>query len=245
MSLELLEFRFPGVDNVRCVFTTRRGGKSQGRFAQANMSLEVGDDEEAVRANREELRRALGLAAWQELVQVHGQDMHMNLEDDFFSAPVLQGDGLCTGQSGHGLVIKTADCQAILLTDEDGLHVAALHCGWRGNAGNFPGNAVRRFCAGYGVDPAHVLAVRGPSLGPGKSEFVNFSSEWPPTFRSCFNPQTRRMDLWSLTRNQLMGAGIPARNIFSIDLCTASSGQFFSYRRDHVTGRQTGVIWKE
>lgn len=245
MSLELLEFRFPGVDNVRCVFTTRRGGNSRGQFAQANISLEVGDEEEAVRANRDELRRTLGFTVWQELVQVHGQDLFMDLEEDFSDGPVLRGDGLCTGKSGHGLIVKTADCQAILLTDTEGRHVAALHCGWRGNAGNFPANAVREFCARYGVDPSQLLAVRGPSLGPGRSEFVNFSAEWNPMFRTYFNPQTRRVDLWTLTRNQLMGAGIPGRNIFSIDLCTASSDQFFSYRRTRVTGRQAGVIWKE
>jgi hypothetical protein len=51
------------------------------------------------------------------------------------------------------------------------------------------------------------------------------------------------MDLWSLTREQLLGAGIPAGSIFALDLCTASSPEFFSYRRDKVTGRQVGVIW--
>jgi copper oxidase (laccase) domain-containing protein len=127
----------------------------------------------------------------------------------------------------------------------EGRYVAALHCGWRGNAGNFPANAVRKFCAQYQVDPSRVLAVRGPSLGPGKSEFVNFSAEWDPMFRPYFDPQTQRVDLWTLTRNQLMGTGIPARNIFSIDLCTASSDQFFSYRREGTTGRQVGIIWKK
>lgn len=245
MNLEILEFHFPGVDNVACAFTTRRGGHSQSAFAQANMSLEVGDDQEAVRANREELRRSLNFSVWQELTQVHGQDVHMDLKEDFFDGPAIKGDGLYTDRAGHGLIIKTADCQAILLTDTKGRYVGALHCGWRGNAGNFPANAVRKFCARYQVDPSQVLAVRGPSLGPGKSEFVNFSSEWDPTFRSYFDPQTRRVDLWTLTRDQLMGAGIPARNIFSVDLCTVSSDQFFSYRRERTTGRQLGLIWKK
>jgi copper oxidase (laccase) domain-containing protein len=53
------------------------------------------------------------------------------------------------------------------------------------------------------------------------------------------------MDLWSLTRDQLTAAGVPAAHIFSIDICTASSPQFFSYRRDKVTGRQAGIIWIE
>ncbi|NLW81138.1 MAG: laccase domain-containing protein [Desulfovibrionales bacterium] len=245
MSVDYLDFHFPGLSNVRCVFTTRHGGHSTGDFSQANMSLEVGDALEAVRANRAGLRRELGIRVWQELRQVHEQSVFMDLEEDFFSGATLEGDGLCTCRTSHALVVKTADCQALLLADMAGRHVAALHCGWRGNAGNFPAAGVRKFCAHYGVDPTEVLVVRGPSLGPGKSEFVNFNTEWNPMFRSYFNPLTRSVDLWTLTRNQLMGAGIPARNIYSLDLCTASSSQFFSYRRDKVTGRQLGIIWME
>lgn len=243
MSLKYLDFHFPGLENVRCAFTTRLGGHGAGAYAASNMSLEVGDDEQTVRANRTELRNDLGFQVWQELRQVHGQTMHMNLEDDFFDGVKLEGDGLCTGLPGHALIIKTADCQPILLADNSGRHVAALHCGWRGNAVNFPAAGVRDFCAAYGLDPSDVLAVRGPSLGPGRSEFVNFEAEWDPGFKPCFNPATRCMDLWSLTREQLLGAGIRACNIFSLDLCTASSPQFFSYRRDKVTGRQVSVIW--
>ena len=245
MPLEFIEFRFPGLRNVRCVFTTRRGGHSGGAFAQANLSLEVGDDEGAVRANRAELRGLLGLKVWQELRQVHGQTMHADLEGDFFEEVKLEGDGLCASRPGHALVIKTADCQPILLAHSAGRHVAALHCGWRGNAVDFPAAGVRRFCAAYDLDPSEVLAVRGPSLGPGQSEFVNFEAEWTPRFRPYLNASTRNMDLWSLTRDQLLGAGIPASNIFALDLCTASSPQFFSYRRDKITGRQAALIWME
>ncbi len=245
MNMEFLDFRFPGLDNVRCVFTTRNGGRGTGAYALGNVSLEVGDDEATVRENRASLRTALGFTVWQELRQVHGQTMFAELEEDCFNGASLEGDGLCASKPGHALVVKTADCQAILLADTAGKHVGALHCGWRGNAGNFPAAGVRAFCARYGVDPTDVLVVRGPSLGPGKSEFVNFETEWNPMFKSYFNPQTRRVDLWTLTRNQLMGTGIPARNIFSLDLCTASSPQFFSYRRDRVTGRQAGLIWME
>jgi len=245
MSLELIDFRFPGLDKVRCIFTTRQGGHSTGAYSQANMSLEVGDDAAAVRANRNQLRRMLDFAVWQELKQVHGQTMHSDLEEDFLEGVELEGDGLCTSRQGHALVIKTADCQPILLAHACGRQVAALHCGWRGNVVNFPAAGVRHFCATYDLDPSEVLAVRGPSLGPGQSEFVNFKAEWPPAFSPYFNAQSKRMDLWSLTRDQLLGAGIPARNIFSLDLCTASSPQFFSYRRDKITGRQAALIWME
>ena len=162
MSIERIDFRFPGLPGVRCVFTARGGGRSDGPWASSNLSLEVGDDKAAVRANREALRHELGLRVWQELRQVHGQTVHMDLEGDFFEGAKLEGDGLCTSRPGHALVMKTADCQALLMADRAGRHVAALHCGWRGNAVNFPAAGVGAFCERYGIPPADVLVVRGP-----------------------------------------------------------------------------------
>jgi YfiH family protein len=242
MTPEFLDFRFPGISNVRCVFTTRGGGCSAGPWTGGNLSLEVGDDEGAVRANRAALRDALGVRAWQELRQVHGRDMHMDPEGDSFGGPRLEGDGLATGRASHALVIKTADCQALLMADASGRHVAALHCGWRGNVLNFPGAGVLAFCDRYGLSPADIMVVRGPSLGPGRSEFVNFETEWGPAFAPYFDPDTRCMDLWTLTRDQLLAAGVPESRIFSLDICTSSSPQFFSDRRDRITGRQAGII---
>lgn len=243
MSIDYVEFSFPSLDHVHCVFTTRHGGQSVGSFASANLSLDVGDDANMVQANREALRTRLGFEVWQELRQIHGQTVLVDSRENFFAGPVLEGDGLFTRYPGHGLVIKTADCQALMFADTKGRYVGALHCGWRGNASNFPGLGVQRFCEHYGLKPQEVMVVRGPSLGPGKSEFVNFDQEWRPEFKAFFNSRSRMLDLWSLTRHQLMEAGILPQHIFSLDLCTASSEQFFSYRRDKVTGRQIGVIW--
>ena len=51
------------------------------------------------------------------------------------------------------------------------------------------------------------------------------------------------MDLWGLTRRQLQQAGLPERQIYGLDLCTASNnGQFFSYRREKRSGRQASLI---
>lgn len=243
--MNFLDFRFPGLDTVRCAFSLRDSGASTGPYAKGNLSLEVGDDPLAVHDNRRALRQALGFSVWQELRQVHGHDVLMDLDEDALGGPIVTGDGLATAKPGHGLVIKTADCQALLLTETSGRFIAALHCGWRGNACHFPATGVGEFCARYALSPAQVMAVRGPSLGPGKSEFIHFEKEWDAAFRPFFKARTRTVDLWSLTRSQLVQAGLLPENIFSLDLCTASSAHFFSYRREKTTGRQVGVIWRQ
>jgi copper oxidase (laccase) domain-containing protein len=121
--------------------------------------------------------------------------------------------------------------------------VAGLHVGWRGNRAEFPGLAVAALCDRYGARPDELVAVRGPSLGPGSSEFVNFDLEWGEAYRAYHDPAARTVDLWRLTRDQLVRAGLKAGCIFSLDLDTCVLPEFFSYRRDRITGRQASLVW--
>jgi YfiH family protein len=161
----------------------------------------------------------------------------------FDEPSTLEADGAATATPRRALVIKTADCQPILLAHKDGKHVAALHVGWRGNVLEFPCSGVEAFCRAYDLRPEDVLAVRGPSLGPGAAEFVNFEKEWPERFRPWFDEATRTMHLWELTRAALESVGLRRDNIFGLDLCTQSLPElFFSFRRrDDV--RQMSLIW--
>ncbi len=230
-----IPFAFPGMPDIRCVFTTRLAG---------NLSLTgtEGAGRQAVLDARRQLRAALGITAWTELKQVHGDTVAVNPEaTDVAAGPALEADGQATGGRNHALCIKTADCQAILLAHPKG-YIAAVHAGWRGNLLQLPRTAVAAFCRAYGLDPADVRAVRGPSLG--YAEFVNFSREWPPDYAPWYDQATRCMDLWSLTRRQLGEAGLKAGNIFGLDLCTYSLHRlFFSHRRGDA-GRQMALIWK-
>lgn len=252
--MTVIPFSFPGLPNIQAAFTTRLGGVSQGPYAGANLSWEVEDEDARVLANRRILQRRLGFEQWFETRQVHGTEMVVDPEppdagmdagpDDISPRPTQEADGSATSRPGLALAVKTADCQPILLAHRAGRHVAALHCGWRGNRQAFPQKGVAAFCRAYGLRPEDVLAVRGPSLGPGASEFVNFDLEWGDDFRNYFNPETKTVDLWRLTRDQLLTAGLLPNHIFSLDLCTANlSDTFFSYRRDKITGRQVGLIW--
>ena len=248
-DIRCIPFTFPGIANVRCAFQTRRGGMSAGPHGGGNIAFNTGDDPACVTANRASLRRVLGLDPVAELEQVHGDDMI------FEPAPAPseiaprtggtdKGDGLATSRRGLALLIRTADCKPLLLAHRSGEYIAALHVGWRGNRCSFPVSGTRRFCRQYGLDPGDVLAVRGPSLSPPRAEFVNFDAEWGPSFRPWFDPASRTMDLWGLTRSQLLEAGLAERHIYGIDLCTAGNNDlFFSYRVEKTCGRQASLIW--
>jgi purine-nucleoside/S-methyl-5'-thioadenosine phosphorylase / adenosine deaminase len=54
---------------------------------------------------------------------------------------------------------------------------------------------------------------------------------------------SRHLDLVEANRRQLRDAGVPEENIESLGLCTACrTDLFFSYRREHVTGRMLAVV---
>ena len=240
MSVNVIEFSFPGVPGVSAVFTTAQGGPERG-----NISYNVAKDPQAVRANRESLQERFGFAEWCSLKQVHGTDVAFepgSVAPD--EASQAEADGSTTSEPGKALVIKTADCQPILIAHESGRYVAGLHVGWRGNVLEFPQKGVAAFCERYGVSPSELLAVRGPSLGPGASEFTNFEMEFGDRFREFYDPASKSVNLWRLTVAQLREAGLRGERIFGLDLCTASLPGFHSYRRDKAaSGRQASLIW--
>ena len=225
-------------------------------WAGGNISFNAGDDPAATEAARAALLSCLrprGLDTWAEVRQVHGDALAAEPFAPAASAlPAYrmedspEADGMCTSAPGKGLLIKTADCQPVLLAHRSGRHIAALHVGWRGNRRDFPVSGVARFCAAYDLDPADIFAVRGPSLGPSRAEFVNFEREWGDSFRPWFDAASRCMDLWSLTASQLVAAGVPRRQIFGLDICTSLNAEhYFSHRRDARSGRQASLIWIE
>lgn len=247
MAISYIPFVFPGVPHVRCAFQTRVQGHSTGAYGGGNVSFVTKDSRANVIANRQDMHYALQLEHLAELSQVHGDVFHFEpAAVGVEQAPVLEGDGFATSQAGMGLMIKTADCQPVLLAHKDGKHVAALHVGWRGNRINFLGSAVLRFCERYALDACDILAVRGPSLGPAMAEFVNYQAEWGDSFSPWFTPTSRTMDLWGLTRHQLQQAGLLPAHIYGLDLCTYTMHDyFFSYRYERESGRQGSIIWIE
>lgn len=233
-----LPFLFPGVQGVKCLFSTALSG---------NMSLEAeGPAPQGAIERRAEFMAHAGFSRWAELRQVHGDVIvQANVISRLDAAPVIEADGQYTTEAGVGLIIKTADCQPVLLARKDGKAVAALHVGWRGNVLDVPGKAVALLCERFSCGPKDLLIVRGPSLGPNAAEFVNFTQEWPGEFAPWLDTEHATMNLWGLTCHQLKQAGVPRRQIFGLDFCTHTQhGSFFSYRRGH-SGRQISSIWIE
>jgi YfiH family protein len=224
-------------------FFTRQGGVSAGAYHSLNVSLAVGDRREAVAENLRRMRQALGLSELAGAAQVHGGRAAVITSLDQAQAEDIPAvDILVTGVPGLGLLIKQADCQAVMFYDPVNRVVANVHCGWRGQVDNILGETVRLLQSRFGTRPSDLYAAVGPSLGPCCAEFINFRQEFPPALWA-YQVRPNYFDLWRLSRDQLTAAGLLPTHLEVAGLCTrCRADDFYSYRREKVTGRQGAII---
>jgi YfiH family protein len=224
-------------------FFSRRGGVSPGPFDSLNLSFAVGDLRELVIQNRALVQQSLGLKALAGATQVHGcRESVVAPGNAAPDAEIEDADILITPEPGLGLLIKQADCQAVMLHDPARRVIANVHAGWRGQVKNILGAAVRLLQEKFGSRPGDLAAALGPSLGPCCAEFRNYQREFPPELWP-YRHRADYFDLWSLSRDQLLAAGLDPRQIDIAGICTRCRADlFFSYRREGRTGRQGAVI---
>ncbi|MEW5949340.1 MAG: peptidoglycan editing factor PgeF [Thermodesulfobacteriota bacterium] len=230
---------FPEVTHA--VFT-RRGGVSPIPFDSLNVSYHTEDDTKLVDKNRETIAAIIGAAHLVSAHQVHknGVEIIDRLPE---GADELQGvDALLTHLPDVALMIKQADCQAIILYDSRRKAIGNVHCGWRGNALDIIGRTVQTMSEAFGSRPQDILACISPSLGPCCAEFKNFREEFPPTLWR-YEVKPYHFDLWAVSRAQLLSAGILPEHIEMAGICTkCHREEFFSYRGEKITGRSGTVV---
>jgi YfiH family protein len=239
-------YRFPRLATfsgvIHGVFT-RQGGVSRTPYRSLNVSLSVGDLPRHVEENQRRVQQTLGLGKLISATQVHGfQEAVITGGQVVFPGEIPEVDILITAQTGLGLVIKQADCQAVMIYDPEHRVVAHAHCGWRGQIAGILRETVARLSLHFGSRPEALQAAIGPGLGPCCAEFRNYQEEFPPELWK-YQVRPAYFDLWQLSFDQLKAAGLPDENIEVANLCTrCRAEEFFSYRRDRATGRQAAVI---
>ena len=219
---------------------TRRGGVSPHPCQGLNLGFVPHDDSRNVQQNLNMAANALGLNSLAFVGQVHGdQSLVIRAKDGYQPKTpdqVKKGfDGMITPDPGVTLLTKLADCQGVMLFDPETSALAVVHSGWRGSVANILGKTVRRLAAEFDVEPKRLMAGISPSLGPCCAEFVHFRDELPESFWDYRKGDL--FDFWAISRDQLVDEGLVARNVEIGGICTKCSKEFFSYRREGVTGR--------
>ncbi|BCK87272.1 polyphenol oxidase [Sideroxyarcus emersonii] len=232
---------WPAPANVKALQTTRLGGVSATPYDTLNLGLHVGDDSVRVNRNRQSLAPFMpSEPVW--LEQVHGTVV-ANADA---AACRVQADACIARQRGSVCVVMTADCLPVLMCDEAGTVVGAVHAGWKGLAAGVIEATVRAM----EVAPQKLLAWFGPAIGQEAFEvgaevraaFVGHQAQAAEAFIAHGNDGKYHADIYLLARQRLHMLGI--ERIHGGNYCTFHQrDKFFSYRRDGVTGRMGTFIW--
>ncbi|WP_432454284.1 MULTISPECIES: peptidoglycan editing factor PgeF [unclassified Agarivorans] len=242
MPSHLVEWPCP--PNVRAIFSDRLGGVSQAPFDSFNLGDHVGDARRAVQQNRVAFQAEMpDQVCW--LKQIHSTQV---VDASLSGSQMAEADASVSDQPGAVCVVMTADCLPILLCDKQGRVVAAVHAGWRGLANGIIENTIAKMK----VAPKQVMAWMGPAIGPSafevgeevKQAFVDSHSEAYLAFTPSNKANKYFADIFMLAEQRLTQAGLTA--VYSERCCTyRSAQQFYSYRREGLTGRMAAAIWLE
>ena len=226
--------------------TTRAGGVSKPPFDTFNLGDHVGDEPEAVAANRKRLAAAIGLeedhVIW--MSQVHGEKVTM--VDAPRDTAVADTDALVTTTPRLALAVVTADCVPVLLADARAGVVGAVHAGRVGAQRGVVARAVEQMqAAGANVDDMSALlgpAVSGPNYEVPEEMAAEVEAALPGSSTTSLRG-TPALDLRIGIACQLGALGVKAVDIDP--RCTFDDPALFSHRRDAPTGRLASVIWME
>lgn len=254
---------WPAPKNVRALVTTRQGGVSTAPWTSFNLASHVGDDPAAVLKNRAWLRKSLPSdPPW--LTQTHGT----LCVDAATAVAGVEADASFTRQRGVVCAVLTADCLPVLLCDEAGTVVSAVHAGWRGLADG----VIEASVAKMNTPGEQLMAWLGPAIGSAAFEvgaevrdaFLAHDAVAAQAFTASSEGKWL-CDIYLLARQRLQALNIrhtpralPAGRITSADFsgqadtqadtyyCTVTGTEhFYSFRRDGVTGRMASCIWLE
>ncbi len=233
--------------HITGIFSERQGGISPAPFDSLNLGLNLGDTDENVQHNLNQLCTAAQLPIPHRSRQVHGTS-HLLCEGEGLQHS-HQADILITRTAESAVAVRTADCLPILLIDKQARVAAAVHAGWRGTVQNIAAIAIQKMQE-YGAKPEHILACLGPCIAASCFEVgldtANALSHSHPQAQQYiyYKDNKARVDIQAINALQLQSSSLKINNIESIKCCTSCLPErFFSYRRDGIySGRQLAIV---
>jgi YfiH family protein len=190
------------------------------------------------------------------LKQVHGTRVW---DADFtHNEAIIEADAAVTTQTNTVLTVMAADCLPVLISSPDGRVIGAAHAGWRGLVEGVLENTVDAMQAKTGLSDAdQYLAWLGPAIGPKAFEvgeevraaFHEHAQKHAlPSPAEAFiaidnKPGKYWANLYQLARQRLLSKGLT--HVYGGEFCTVrDQTDFFSHRRDGLSGRFAAFIWR-
>jgi hypothetical protein len=253
-------------EGVKAFSSTRKGGCSEGNYAEFNINHYCGDSEDAIQTNRTSLCHYLGISEDRLIMphQVHQTEI-VAIDEAFLRLSAegqkarLEGvDALMTNLVDVCIGVSTADCIPVLIYDRVKRVSCAIHAGWRGTVKRIVEKAVETMISVYGSRPSDLLVQIGPgihleSFEVGDEVYEAFAQEgfameaisqrFPAADGSSI--EKWHIDLPMCNLQQLRSKGIPQSQISVSEVCTfQQSDIYFSARRLGINSGRifTGIL---
>lgn len=244
--------------NIIAGSTGRNGGFSQPPFDSLNMALYLNDDEQSVIKNRKKLADEVGIPLNQWVfpklthsdrwIKVSHDDAGKGAQDEPTSPWGF--DAVYTSESNLVLAVGHADCIPMLFSCPSRHLIGALHTGWQGTVKQITDKFIKHWIEEEHCDPTDIYIYIGPSIR--KHNFIvkqdvidqtrQMTIDLTP-FLNVIDSEHTQMDLVGMNIEMMLKLGVPPKNITDTKLCTYDHpNDFFSYRRNKITGRQISFI---
>ncbi len=219
-------------------FCNRHGGVSKGVYNSLNVSLNVGDDTNHVQQNRENILQKTGFHKLNFMNQVHG-NIVAKVNSSDLNSPIT-ADALITHDPNILLAVQTADCLPILVVDRKNSCIAAIHAGWRGLLNNIIENTIATMKEN--ATSHDFVACIGPAISQNSFEVGQdvYDRVDEKTFFKAGNVTNKYLfNFRGLADKILRNLGA---QVHHCDDDTYTNKNYFSYRRDNITGRNISLL---
>lgn len=175
-----------------------------------------------------------------------------NINDNFDSV-----DGLITNVRGVALVTSLADCQGILLYDDNKKVIGNIHSGWKGTLNRIVINAIKLMMKEYNSEIKNIKVYFSPSIlgccfevdEDVKNEFLSEFSDidinkYITNGEVKEGKQKYLIDTIGINVNLIEKFGILGNNITTSNICTKCNNNLYhSHREDKdLDGRNIALI---
>ncbi|MGN7612843.1 polyphenol oxidase family protein [Magnetococcales bacterium HHB-1] len=231
-------------------FFARTGGVSQAPFKTLNTAWRTEDP--SASENRKRLISALNLnkKPLKILNPCHGHKIAFIRKKDWqndHNNILLKTDAAFTQTPESYLLLSTADCLPVLVTDKKHRFTGVIHLGWRNIVDGFVDQVIEAVQKAYSTHAEELRIAIGPAIYPCCYRFRDPIQKNDPFWQPFLEYQGDNhysIDLISATCQQLKANGIPDKMISHSHLCTSClNDQFFScYKEGYQSGRFATIV---
>ena len=259
--------------NIKALTTTRKGGVSLAPYSGLNVGEHVGDELKYVEQNRTlvtdfikhqyaenkafenkgSVNKSSAINSIKLLtpelpkLEPHWlrQEHTTKIVTDSNKNDLTQAyDGQFSQQKSVVCAIMTADCMPVFICNSLGTEIALVHAGWRGFADGIVEKAMNMF---QGSED-QLLVHCGPAISQRHFEIGDEVRQQLGGSDCFFRDNINKKGHCFADLVGLLGERVSARGaqFTHSGYCTyADRDQFFSYRRENMTGRMVSLLWME